>query len=168
MLRFISSLVNVLKLPVKVLCGAVLLVSLFFFVSPATLLEKMDLFEFKENYGTYISFALLISSSILFIYLVKLLYHIVGAVINHNRHKKRLKVILGNEKSEEGQLAWGLYNDKKHEAWLTYNSREVVLLSNAEIISPLGNELIAGNNGELLRRFALNPWVMEYIDIHYK
>lgn len=155
-----SKLIEIIKIPLKILLPSVWVFSTILLFSSDSFIEKINLVEFREKNGFYFGLIFLISTSLIIIYLIHFLYQKIYKLISaHNANKKNLKIIFNLNEVEQGCIL-KLYNSEIYTECLSYTEPIVKGLIARRFIY-IGNnaQLEMDYNGDYGVKCTLQPHV---------
>ena len=154
-----------LKLPPNILAAISLVTGIILF-APVTFLKKLYMVVFCDKFGFVISIIFLVSSAILLILLISIIYKMVKEKIENKKLKKaKIKYLLNAEPSKV-KLIKEFIKESTHTLQISANNGLTVELLHFGIITLAGNtqSVDFDYNDEMYLRYFLQPWVIILIN----
>lgn len=144
-----------LKVPTKIVFGALLIVSGLILFLPQKILALLGLNNLTEQHRTIIGITFLLSLSVLLLFLLGLIKDIFLIKRKCRNRKKYLISILNNTSSDEYDLLYNMYR-KNMAIIVPNNTKSALYLQTNEIISAPPPKYI------------MQPWAANIIEKHFK
>lgn len=161
---WIKQILNFLKSSPVIIISIFIASALILFL-PNSFIEKLYLLNLKNEYGTYLGLAFILSGSILLVLsTVKAWKKILNKYENKKLHKARLKYLTELD-STKTEIIKEFIEDEKHTLRLPMNNGPIIELEFYGIISRAGEisptEIY---KGEFVIQFYLQPWTIKMIN----
>lgn len=168
-MEWLSKLVNVLKIPLKILLPAAWLFSGLMTLLPSEVLGKLSLLEWKNDNGFVFGLLFLITSCLIAIYVIYFAKEKISDVIfQATLNRKTIKRI---SKLDDTRLAIiiSMYNSPGYTKVLNYCEPLVQALLSEQYIYGGGEQLVSMNmlTNQVPVKFTLQPYVYRALD-YYK
>ncbi|MBR6737208.1 MAG: superinfection exclusion B family protein [Clostridia bacterium] len=162
---WITKLINILKIPLKVLLPAICIFSGFLLFASDELLEKMNLFSWSAQNGFIFGLLFLISLSFILVYFIAFIINQTKEIwFKATFDRKNIKRIIELNLSEQSVLA-KLYNSPGYTATYDYNQPIIKGLVNRNYLYG-GNQTVAtfAYSNKIPVNLTLQPFVWKTID----
>lgn len=153
-----NNFLDLLKKPSPVLCAILAATSLMLF-SPDEFLEKIFLLEFRDKYSLYLGIVFVITSAILFIFLIIAIYKLIKKMISIRILKIKKINYLKSLNKEQHEIVAKLYIKENHSAYLDINEVAISALISTGIISHTSI-----SKAYTYFPCMLSDWVIKYIN----
>lgn len=159
-----ASVENILKLPLKIMVALCISSGLILFL-PNSIIEKLYMVSFRDNFGFILGIVFVVSLSII---LCTIIVQIAKFIINKIRGKRLTKArnkFMENLDKNEKKLLKLMYKEDDKTLNVPYNSGMITKLTNFGVIAPASPH----NYIDLLdpqMPYYLQPWVCKYIEQH--
>lgn len=166
---WISKLYNSLKIPLKIVLPAVWLFSGTLTLLSDEWLTKLNLLEWKNEYGSALGLAFLISSCLIIVYIgYFLIVKAFGLYIHLTRNRRTMKR-LGNMSSSQFAIIIKLYKSYNYTGTLNISDPLVQSLLAGGYIYAGGSQLVTADlyQNAIYAKFVLQPFVCWALD-YYK
>ena len=156
-----------LKVPTKIVFGALLIVSGLILFLPQKILALLGLNNLTEQHRTIIGITFLLSLSVLLLFLLGLIKDIFLIKRKCRNRKKYLISILNNTSSDEYDLLYNMY--RKHMAIIVpNNTKSALYLQTNGIISAPPQNTFLYYDGTMPVKYIVQPWAANIIEKHFK
>ena len=156
--------IQLLKLPPTILAAVAMGTGLILFL-PISILQRLGLDKIPEQWKTILGLALIISSSLLFVYFI---VKVVKSIISKYywlRFKTKFPKVMRDLRGAELAVVALLYRSPNYTSRLPYTDGVTVRLISKKVIQlTSANNLAYGD--DLVMPFTITPIAQEYIDRH--
>ena len=164
MMEWISKLINILKIPLKVLLPSACLFSAFLIFVNTSVLERMNLAKWSQENGFVLGLIFLISSCFIVVYFIYYVKDYILKIYNNlTRNKKTMKKI-SKMSDKERSIILELYKSSDNTEIVDYADPVIKAMIASQCIY-IGNNApteITLNN-EMLVRATLQPYIRHSI-----
>lgn len=151
-----------LKLPMKIMCSICIATGLILFL-PDIIMKRLYLETFRNKYGFTIGAIFILTTSIILINFVILIYKVVENKYYKIKFRKSSENILLNLSTYQKGIVYGLYKEYNHTAELPIYDGAVVELKNKGIIIETTTQYLT-TNFEPKFPYTLQPWVVKKLN----
>ena len=161
----INDFIDFLKLPPNIL-AAISLVSGVILFAPRNFINKLYMIKFRDQFGFIIAIMFLISTAILIILSLIIIFKKVKSLIDSKKMRKARINYLLNADNYKVKLIKDFIKEETHTLQIQQNDGLTVELEHLGLISMAGNTqpVDFGYNNEMYLRYFLQPWVINLIN----
>lgn len=154
------NIMDFLKLPTKIMVAIALATGMILFL-PDSLISKMYMDEFRNEYGFIIGAVFVVSISILTIGVIISIYNYFYERHKQKRIKENSGKLLASLDDYKKTIVYLLYNEDNHTHELPLNDGAVVFLENMMVIGKDTNQYFVDDIINPMFPYLLQPWVIE-------
>lgn len=154
------NIMDFLKLPTKIMVAIALATGMILFL-PDSLISKMYMDEFRNEYGFIIGAVFVVSISILTIGVIISIYNYFYERHKQKRIKENSGKLLASLDDYKKTIVYLLYNEDNHTHELPLNDGAVVFLENMMVIGKATNQYFVDDIINPMFPYLLQPWVIE-------
>ena len=154
--------IQLLKLPPTILAAVAMGIGLILFL-PTSVLQRLGLDKIPEQWKTILGLALIISSSLLFVYFIVKVVNSIISIYYWLRFKTKFPKVMRDLRGAELAVVALLYRSPNYTSRLPYTDGVTVRLIDKKVIQLTSSNNLAYGN-ELLIPFTITPIAQDYID----
>lgn len=154
------NIMDFFKLPTKIMVAIALATGMILFL-PDTLISKMYLDGFRNEYGFIIGAAFVVSVSILTIGVIISIYNYFYEMHTQKKVKENSGKLIASLDDYKKTIVYLLYNEDNHTHELPLNDGAVVFLENMMVIGKATNQYFVDDITNPMFPYLLQPWVIE-------
>lgn len=167
-MNWIIKLIDMLKIPFKILLPTACLFSAIMTFANDALLKQLNLLEWNEKYGFTFGLLFLITFCLIAIYILKEILSRTKSLLKKILFKRKTMLAMLKMNPLEVAIIAKLYNSPGYTTKLDFNEPVVKDLEYKNYIYSGGVQAISmGWNNEMLMKYTLQPFVFLTLD-HYK
>lgn len=154
------NIMDFFKLPTKIMAAIALATGMMLFL-PDTLISKIYLNEFRNEYGFIIGTTFIVSISILIIGIIISIYNYFYQIHKNKKIKENSEKVIKALDDYKKTIVYLLYNEDNHTHELPLNDGAVVFLENMMVIGKATNQYFVDDITNPMFPYLLQPWVIE-------
>lgn len=154
------NIMDFFKLPTKIMAAIALAAGMMLFL-PDTLISKIYLNEFRNEYGFVIGTTFIVSISILIIGIIISIYNYFYQIHKNKKIKENSEKVISSLDDYKKTIVYYLYIEDNHTNELPVNDGAVVFLENMMIIGKAASQYPISDISNPMFPYLLQPWVIE-------
>ena len=153
------NIMDFFKLPTKIMAAIALATGMMLFL-PDTLISKIYLNEFRNEYGFIIGTTFIVSISILIIGIIISIYNYFYQIHKNKKIKENSEKVIKALDDYKKTIVYFLYIQDNHTSELPLNDGAVVFLENMMIIGKATRQYFVNDISNPMFPYLLQPWVV--------
>lgn len=154
------NIMDFFKLPTKIMVAIALATGMILFL-PDSLISKMYMDGFRNEYGFIIGAVFVVSISILTIGVIISIYNYFYEMHKQKRIKENSGKLIASLDDYKKTIVYLLYNEDNHTHELPLNDGAVVFLENMMVIGKTTSQYFVDDITNPMFPYSLQPWVIE-------
>lgn len=154
------NIMDFFKLPTKIMVAIALATGMILFL-PDSLISKMYMDGFRNEYGFIIGAVFVVSISILTIGVIISIYNYFYEMHKQKRIKENSSKLIASLDDYKKTIVYLLYNEDNHTHELPLNDGAVVFLENMMVIGKTTSQYFVDDITNPMFPYSLQPWVIE-------